>query len=345
MVPWIRTTETGWYQSLPVGRLRPGAAQSVVPLPALRADWPSSSSRGAVTVGRHPTSELPVPPARRTGRSSTHPRPILFMSPLRPLARGGPLQPGTGNFVNNTARHRSPPGAGKSGSASGYGGPEVGCFATRRSFHPQCGWMGRVVAGHKGGAPASGSPSGESGRFPKDADRSEQLRVQLTRRPRSSGWIAAGFPPPSVLLAHWLLTAALEPGPGAAPGTAGKDGGSRLEGLLRLPRPPDPAEPPPRPGGGGLTEARPPAASESPLPPFAVRASLRPPQELPRRPGPGKILRRPRPRPSPRPRPRSRCKDPVQDPAQDPAQTPARTRCRTPVQAARVGGGTVPGHP
>jgi S1-C subfamily serine protease/pSer/pThr/pTyr-binding forkhead associated (FHA) protein len=257
----------------------------------------------AVTVGRHPESDIQFHPQKDLAVSTHHA--LLFCR--SGLWHVRDLSSRNGTFVNNIRITTDRPLVPGNRIRFGHGGPEVE-FRYAPLITPSVEMA--VVASHRGEHRLPETPSGERA-VPKDGT-SEQLRVQLTRETRRLRWIAAGLSLLLVVLAMGFFTAARNRG---APPQELRQVEEPVEGLLDAP-PPEPTGAPPA-QVAGVTEAAP-----------ATPPAATPPSQPPR--SPAAAGNAPPPRAG---------EDPPQTPAQalarDPVQDPVQTPAQDPVQAAR----------
>ena len=252
----------------------------------------------AVTVGRHPESDIQFHPQKDLAVSTHHA--LLFCR--SGLWHVRDLSSRNGTFVNNIRITTDRPLVPGNRIRFGHGGPEVE-FRYAPLITPSVEMA--VVASHRGEHRLPETPSGERA-VPKDGT-SEQLRVQLTRETRRLRWIAAGLSLLLVVLAMGFFTAARNRG---APQEL-RQVEETVEGLLDAP-PPEPTGAPPA-QVAGVTDAapRPPPAT---TPPSQASSS------------PAAAGNAPPPRAG---------EDPPQTPARTPAQGPLQTPAQDPAQAAR----------
>jgi len=273
----------------------------------------------AVTVGRHPDSDIQFHPQKDLAVSTHHA--LLFCR--SGLWHVRDLSSRNGTFVNNIRIATDRPLVPGNRIRFGHGGPEVE-FRYAPLITPSVEMA--VVAGHRGEHRLPEPVPGERA-VPKDGT-SEQLRVQLTKETRRLRWIAAGLSLLIVLLAMGFFTAARNR---AVPPQELRQMEEPVEGLLDA-APPEPSGAPPA-QVAGVTEAAPPpppvAAAPSQPPSSPATAGNAPPpragEDPPQTPAQASAQ-------TPAQDP---VQDPVQHPAQDPAQTPAQDPVQDPVQAAR----------
>lgn len=243
----------------------------------------------AVTVGRHPDSDIQFHPQRDLAVSTHHA--LLFCRSglwhVRDLASRN------GTFVNQVRISGDRPLVPGNRIRFGHGGPEVE-FRYAPLITPSVEMA--VVANHQGEHRIPGPPS--VGRVLPENGTSEQLRVQLTRETRRLRWMAAALSLLIVVLAVGFFTAARNraapptgpvqpqgeqpvapaPGGGEAPAPAEpllQSGGVEGVGVSPPPPPAPTSTAPPASAPPGGTDAPPYSAQPLPQgpPPDPVQAS------------------------------------------------------------------------
>ena len=261
----------------------------------------------AVTVGRHPDSDIQFHPQKDLAVSTHHA--LLFCR--SGLWHVRDLSSRNGTFVNQIRITTDRPLVPGNRIRFGHGGPEVE-FRYAPLITPSV--ERAVVAGHRGEhrlpEPRSGEPT-----IPKDGT-SEQLRVQLAKETRRLRWIAAGLSLLIVVLAMGFFTAARNRG--AQPRELHQVEEPE-QGLLDAP-PAEGTGVPPAQVAGGMEAAPSPPASAPSQPPTSAPAPLQPPTSPSQRstsaPAAGNT---PPPRAGEEPR-QTPPVDPALDPAPDPVQ-------------------------